>query len=253
VTPTERMPVWLLSKYFYREMNPLLRYALVPFLLLFNVSAVLAVLAGLQLADVWSLPLGWAVALLDQFGRVGTALWFLLAVNVAVAGLLVLVGIPLYFIRRDVRKTIQRFGIFETSLTVDAQAPYEEAARDVFDDRPDTAVFCYGHTHRPSVQEVEGRLLVNTGTWLKRLHRRDGIIGVLPPVFYPTYQLSAVRIAAESDGVAVEYEPIEKPNPIRDELTLTERLVTLGREPDPELPDRSVVADGDDGSAGGAD
>jgi len=30
VTPTERMPVWLLSKYFYREMNPVLRYALVP-------------------------------------------------------------------------------------------------------------------------------------------------------------------------------------------------------------------------------
>jgi hypothetical protein len=34
VTPTERIPVWLFSKYFYREMNPLLRYALVPFLLL---------------------------------------------------------------------------------------------------------------------------------------------------------------------------------------------------------------------------
>jgi len=28
VTPTERMPIWMLSKYFYREMNPVIRYSL---------------------------------------------------------------------------------------------------------------------------------------------------------------------------------------------------------------------------------
>ena len=241
VTPTERMPVWLLSKYFYREMNPLLRYALVPFLLLFNISVLLAVLVGLDLVGIWSMPVDRTAAFLGQFGRVGTALWFLLAINVAVAGLLVLVGIPLYFIRRDVRKTIQRFGVFETALTVDAEAPYEEAAREVFAERPETAVFCYGHTHRPTVRAVDGGLLVNTGTWLKRLHRRDGVIGILPPVFFPSYQLCAVRIAAEPGGVAVEYEAVEKPSPSPEELTLTERLLTLGRKPNPELPDQAVV------------
>jgi len=246
VTPTERMPVWLLSKYFYREMHPLLRYALVPFLLLFNVSALLALLAGLHLAGVWSAPVTATTAFLEGFGRVGAAVRFLLAVNVAVAGLLVLVGIPLYFIRRDVRNTIQRFGVFETALTVDERAPYERAARELFDERPETAVFCYGHTHRPSLQAVEGGLLVNSGTWLKRLHRRDGLIGVLPPVFFPSYQLTAVRIAAADDGgVAVEYEEIEKPSPSPEELTLTERLLTLGRAPDPTLPEGAVVAGGD--------
>lgn len=244
VTPTERMPVWLLSKYFYREMNPLLRYSLVPFLLLFNVSAVLAVLAGLHLAGVWSAPVEETAAFLDQFGRIGEAAWFLLAINVAVVGLLLLVGIPLYFIRRDVRKTINRFGVFETELTVDAEAPYEEAARDVFAENPESAVFCYGHTHRPRLREVDGGLLVNTGTWLKRLHRRDGIIGILPPVFYPTYQLCVVRIAAESEGMVVDYDSVEKPSPRGEELTLTERLLTVGRKPDPELPDRAVVGDG---------
>jgi len=200
MTPTERMPVWLVSKYFYREMNPLLRYALVPFLFLFNVSVLLAVLAGLDLTGVWSMPVEVTTAFLGQFSRAGTAVWFLLAVNVTVTGLLytrtrigyhdgrvfpvntispersasnrgtwfvsgciVLVGIPLYFIRRDIRKTIQRFGVFEASLTVDAEAPYEEAASEVF---------------------------------------------------------------AEPEG-----------------LTLTERLLTIGREPDPELPDRTVLSE----------
>jgi len=61
-------------------------------------------------------------------------------------------------------------------------------------------------------------------------------------VFYPSYQLSAVRIADAPDGVAVEYEPIQKPSPSPEELTLTERLLTLGRKPETDLPDRAVVA-----------
>ncbi len=243
VTPTERMPVWLISKYFYREMNPLLRFALVPFLLLFNISVILAVLAGLDLAGVLSLPVDRTAAFLGQFGAAGAAVWFLLTVNVAITGLLLLVGVPIYFLRRDVRQTISRFGVFETELTVDAKGPYEDAAREIFAESPETAVFCYGHTHRPKLEAVDGGVIVNTGTWLKRLHRRDGIIGILPPVFYPSYQLCAVRIAAEDGGVAVEYEEIEKPSPRAEELTLTERLLTIGREPDVSLPERTVVAD----------
>ncbi|MFC4989727.1 MULTISPECIES: metallophosphoesterase [Saliphagus] len=243
VTPTERMPIWLLSKYFYREMNPLIRYSLVPFLLLFNVSALMAVLAGLDLLGIWSAPVEGATAFLGQFGRAGTAAWFFLAVNATLAGLILLVGIPLYFIRRDVRKTIDRFGVFETDLTVDPERPYEAAARETFADG-ETTIFCYGHTHRPGTREVAGGLLVNTGTWLKRLHRRDGVIGILPPVFYPSYQLAAVRIEPVEEGVAVEYERITKPSPASEELTRTERFFTVGREPEPDLPDRHVVQSG---------
>ncbi|MBP1922128.1 UDP-2,3-diacylglucosamine pyrophosphatase LpxH [Halorubrum alkaliphilum] len=243
VTPTERMPVWLFSKYFYREMNPILRYALVPFLLLFNISVVLALLAGLDLAGIWSMPVDRTTAFLGQFGTAGTAVWFLLAINVVVTALLLLVAIPLYFIRRDFRRTIDRFGVFETALTVDAQGPYESAARETFEENPETAVFCYGHTHRPTVRELDGGVLVNTGTWLKRLHRRDGIIGLLPPVFYPTYQLGTVRIADEPEGISVEYRTVGKPSPATEELTLTERLFTVGREPELDIPERTVIDD----------
>lgn len=241
VTPTERMPVWLASKYFYREMHPLLRYSIFPFLLLFNISILLVALAGLDLVGIWSTPVDQTQSFLQNFGIAGTAAWLLLGVNVAVASLLLLLAIPLYFLRRDVRQTVDRFGVFETKLTIDTGGPYEEAAKEVFDADDDTTIFCYGHTHRPGIKEVDGGLLVNTGTWLKRLHRRDGITGLLPPVFYPSYQLYVVKIAPEEAGVAVEYELIDKPSPARDELTLTERFFTVGRDPDPELPDRTVV------------
>jgi hypothetical protein len=244
VTPTERVPNWLASKYFYREMNPVLRYATVPFLLLLNVSFVLAVFAGLDVLGIWTLPVEDVDAFLARFGLAGAAIHLLLVVNATVAGLLVLVGIPLYVFARDVRRTVDRFGLVETDLTVDPEAPYRTAAREVFDETPETAVFCYGHTHRPAMTTVEGRLLVNTGTWLKRLHRRNVVAGYLPPVFYPAYQLCVVRIAADDRGVVVEYEEIDKPNPVAEELTRTERLLTLGREPNPELPSQGVV-DGD--------
>ena len=242
VTPTERMPIWLLSKYFYREMNPLIRYSLIPFLLLFNISLVLAVLAGLDIAGIWSAPVDLATEFLGQFGSAGTAAWYLLAFNVSLAGLVVLIGIPLYFIRRDIRQTIDRFGVFETELTVDAAGPYADAASEVFETNPATTIFCYGHTHRPQVNGVDGGLTVNTGTWLKRLHRRDGIIGVLPPVFYPSYQLLVVQLSATEDGVAVNYEEINKPSPATEELTGTERLLTVGREPAFNVPERRIVA-----------
>ncbi len=244
VTPTERMPVWLYSKYFYREMNPVLRYALVPFLLFFNVSVVLALLAGFDLLGVWSMPVDRTTAFLGRFGAAGTAVWFLLAINVAMAGLVLLLAVPLYFIRRDVRKTINRFGVLETSLTVDSEGPYESAAREVFAANEDAVVFCYGHTHRPLIKDVEGGVMVNTGTWLKRLHRRDGIIGVLPPVFYPSYQLATVRITDGPEGIVVEHQSKRKPSPATEELTLTERLFTVGREPEPDLPDRTVIDPG---------
>ncbi len=242
VTPTERMPNWLVSKYFYREMNPFLRYAAVPFLFLLNISIVLALLAGLDVVGIWSFPVDWTQTFLGQFGLAGSAVHLLLSVNVAIAGIILLVSIPLGLILRDVRKTVDRFGLFETDLTVDTTEPYTQAAEEIFAADPVTKIFCYGHTHRPKVEHVDGGLLVNTGTWLKRLHRRDVIAGRLPPVFYPSYQLAAVKISAETEGIVVDFEEIMKPNPSTEELTRTERLLTLGREPNTELPDRTILS-----------
>ena len=243
VTPTERVPVWLFSKYFYREMNPLLRYSLFPFLLLFNISVLLAVLSGLDIMGIWSMPIEEIEALFVSLGRPGTAVWTFLTVNIIIAGLILLVGIPLYFLRRDIRKTVNRFGVFETELTVDPERPYQDYAEELFTNEEQTTLFCYGHTHRPGVQSVDGGMIVNSGTWLKRLHRRDGIIGILPPVFYPSYQLSTVRIssAEQADAIAVDFIEVQKPSPATEELTWTERFFTVGREPDLHLPDRRVI------------
>ncbi len=252
VTPTERIPSWLLSKYFYREMHPALRYSLLPVLLLFNISVGLVIMTGLDLLGVWSVPLTTAGTVFDQLGIAGAAIQLILTINIIIVTLVLLVAIPGYLIVQDFKRTVDRFGIFETSLTVNPQSPYTAAARELFDEHPDTAVFCYGHTHRPSLTAIDGRAVVNTGTWLKRLHRRDVIAGILPPVFYPSYQPCVVRIAAvdqtsaSTGRIRVAFDWIEKADPSAEELTLTERLLTLGRAPTQELPDQMIVAPPDD-------
>ncbi|MFP4632837.1 MAG: metallophosphoesterase [Halobacteriales archaeon] len=241
VTPTQRMPSWLASKYFYVEMHPLLRYAFIPFLLLFNVSLVLVVLSGLDVAGVWSLPAEFVEGAFGFFGRVGETAYLLLYVNLVVVALLTLAFVPVALIVRDIRRTVERFGLFEDPLTVDPTEPYEEYARELFESE-DVDVFCFGHTHRPKVDDVDGGLLVNSGTWLKRLHRRDVVAGRLPPVYYPSYEMAAVRLSPHADGLSVEFVEVDKPSPAPQELTLTERLLTLGRKPSPELPDDVVVS-----------
>jgi len=86
-------------------------------------------------------------------------------------------------------------------------------------------VYVYGHTHRPAATEVDGRLVVNTGTWLKRLHRVDPLLGILPPVYYASYRFNYFRLSAADDGgIVVEYDVIEKSDP--GDETLLQRLLT---------------------------
>lgn len=88
--------------------------------------------------------------------------------------------------------------------------------------------------------KTNDRLVVNTGTWLKLLHRIDPLLGVLPPVYYSSYPLDYFRITATNDGgIPVEYDPIDKPDP--NDETLLQRLVTRTPERRSVIPDRTVV------------
>jgi len=235
VTPMERIPEWVVSNYFYREMNPLLRYASLPFLLTFNVS--LGYLLGVLLAvtGVWSAPLLAVHDVLFELGVVGSLLDAVIAVNVAVTALLAVLAVPLYVYVRDVRTTLGRFGLFGLPERTD---PYLDRARSVFEANPDVAAFVYGHTHRASVRRLDGRAVINTGTWLKRFTPAATRLGLLPPVFHPSFRLSYVRLTAEDGAVLVEYDEVDKANP--SELSLLERLVSKRPGRESEIPEESV-------------
>ena len=244
VTPMELIPEWLVSNYFYREMSPLLRYAVLPFLLLFEVSAFYLALVLMDVTGVWSAPVEFVHGILFSLGVVGDVVDAVVVANLVVIVLLSIVAVPLYLFVRDVRKTVQRFGIVDPRVTRHLSDPYLAGAREVFESRPEVAVFVYGHTHRASLTHVDDRVVVNTGTWLKRLHRKSVRFGPLPPVFYPSYRLNYFKVedAGEEGDVAVEYHVVEKPNP--KELTLLERLLTRRPKLEESIPERTIVGSG---------
>jgi|GEM_PF-144775 len=243
VTPMTRIPDWMISQYFYREMSPLLRYTAVPFLLLFQVSLLYLLAVALDVLGVWSLPAEAVSFVLTRLSIVGTLIDLVLVVNVVVIAILAFLAIPAFFLARDVRKTLTRFGLVGGDDPEDVSDRYVDVARAVFDEHPEVAVFLYGHTHRASVTEVADRVVVNTGTWLRRLHRRSVVLGLLPDVFYPSYRLNYVCISEADGDVVVEYETVQKPNP--DDLSLLERLLTPLATPQESIPPRTIVDSGD--------
>ena len=242
VTPMTRIPEWMISNYFYREMSTWLRFAAVPFLLLFNAGLWYVGIVALDRLGVWSLPMELVQGVLALFGPVGRLVDIVLTANLVLVALLLAISVPLYVFARDVRKTLERFGLLyaDDARDDDPVDKYVDRARTVFDENPAVAVYVYGHTHRPSVTDVDGRLVLNTGTWLKRLQRVEAPFGVVPPVYYSSYQLNYFRITdTESGGVRVEYDVIDKPDP--NEETMLQRLLTRAPTRRSVLPAETVV------------
>src|SRR5215207_8452243 len=252
VMPHTDVPTWMISNYFYREMGPLLRLVILPFLLLFGLGVFVALGGLLQRLGILDFNPLLDNPLTNAFGITGDALRAVLFVDGIITFFLLLAAIPGWFLLRDVRKTLKRYNVLRTEgPTKEADAPYVEAAKRVFEQDPDVEVFIYGHTHIASLKEVDGKAVINTGTWLKLPKKVPVLFGYLPPIYHPSFCLNYFRITNEAGRVAVHYEHIEKePTP---ELTWEQRLLTLARRKDEEapIPEKTLVgAQGQDKSEG---
>jgi UDP-2,3-diacylglucosamine pyrophosphatase LpxH len=246
VMPITDIPTWIISNYFYREMGPLLRLILLPFLLLFSLGFLVVLSWLLQAVGIFDFNPILDNPLTHSLGITGDVLRAVLLIEGIIALFLFLAAlpaaIPLGILLRDVRKTLDRYHIFKPKAPVkEADAPYLGAARQVFEQDSDVAVFVYGHTHIASLKEIDGRVVINTGTWLKQPKKVPVLFGHLPPVYRPLFRLNYFRIAEEDGQVAIHYERIGKKPP--SELTWSQRLLTLTRRLDEgaAIPERTVV------------
>lgn len=241
VYPNEELPFWIWSNYFYREMTPLLRWLLLPFLVLFGLSAVVLAGRGLEKSrllrtHVFHAKLG------ERFGLPGRLIDWVVWVNGVVITFLLVLAIPLYLLTADIRATLGRYGVApEDRLRAEKEDSYLTAAKAVFVEDPSVVAFVYGHTHLPSLQAVDGRYIINTGTWLKRLERIPAHVRLLPDVYAPSYRLNYFTIRQQGDGIQIGYRVVPKSPP--DDLTWLQRLVILGRHvPDPPpIPTETLV------------
>jgi hypothetical protein len=242
VTPLEEIPRWVISNYFYREMNPLLRYAVLPFLLLFAASFVNLIGLVLEASGILDSRVFLDDSLLLPLGLPGRVLGFVFTINAIVICVLLLISIPLLLFALDVQRTLVRFGVLNTSSAIgESDATYLEAAKEVFASDPEVAIFIYGHTHNASLKKLGDRVVINTGTWLKKLERAPTRFWLLPSVYHPSFRLNYFRMSEDGGRIIIDYERIQKAAPR--ELTLLQRLVSQRPKHDAldDIPQRTVV------------
>ena len=244
VYPTEDIPYWLVSNYFYKEMSPYLRIILLQFLFLFSINFIVLIGTVLDVLHITETNFFLNNRLFESIGIFGSLFQLLFTVNVFILILLLILAVPVGFILRDIKKTIKRFGILvdPAELVGEKASKYLDAAKEIFDNNTKVAVFIYGHTHSPSVTKIGQRAVVNTGTWMKQYQTEKPFFGYLPKIYVPSYRLNYFRIYEESGGIIIEYQKIDiKPF---QELTLTQRLLTFNHRQSAivNIPERTVLS-----------
>jgi UDP-2,3-diacylglucosamine pyrophosphatase LpxH len=246
VYPTEAIPGWVFSNYFYREMSPLLRWLLLPFLICFGLTLFVLVGSALDWLNVTETNVFLNNRFLDGLGIAGSLLQLVLTINSVLIVEALILALPLYFIFRDARATVRRFGVAvdPAELTGQKEEAYVNAAQKVFDSDPSIAAFIYGHTHSPFVKKMGERVVINTGTWMKKLKAVKPRLGLLPRIYVPSYRINYFRVSEQNGDAVIDYHKIAKqPN---QELSFVQRVLTLGRThaDDVTIPERTIVRRG---------
>jgi UDP-2,3-diacylglucosamine pyrophosphatase LpxH len=230
---TMQIPDWILSNYFYREMSVVLRWVLLPFLLLAGVTVVAIAGEILRVMGVFDYNILFHNPLMSRLRIVNNVLQVVITIN---SIFLVMFGIPALLVQRDLLRTLRRFRLLTDrgmTLNLDSEESYLKAAQKVFQSDPEVVVFIFGHTHAAFLKRLapSGQVVLNMGTWLKLLHRVPVRFGWLPAVYYPSYRLNYFCIETENSRLVITYVTVPK-TPER-ELTWLQRLATLGKAPKP--------------------
>ena len=230
VYPTELIPDWIMSNYFYREMSPVLRWILLPFLLLSGLTLFVLGGAALEYFNITDDNIFLNNRIFDSLGIVGSLFQIILNINAIALLVFLALAIPFGFVIRDLKRTLKRFDIEldPAELTGEKEDLYTNAAHKVFNDNPDTAAFIYGHTHTPSIRSIEKRYIINTGTWLKQFERISPRFGLLPPIYAPLYCLNYFKVKKEGENIVIEYHKIDKT--ISNDLTLVQRIMSRAQK-----------------------
>jgi UDP-2,3-diacylglucosamine pyrophosphatase LpxH len=240
---TMQIPDWILSNYFYREMSAVLRWVLLPFLLLAGVTVVAIAGEILRVLGIFDYNVLFHNPVMSRLGIIDNVLQVVIEIN---SIFLILFGVPAAFVYRDLFRTLNRFRLLSGDRmlpNLDCEESYLKAAQGVFESDEKVAAFIFGHTHAAFLKRLgpAGQVVLNTGTWLKLLHRVPVRFGLLPAVYYPSYRLNYFCIAMEKNHLVITYVTVAK-TPQR-ELTWLQRLLTLGRAPGPpeSIPTRTVM------------
>lgn len=235
VYPLVAIPWWIASRYFYNLAGKIISFLLLPLLVAYALYRSVAYFLALSSDTRGSFSTNYR-----ELPRLHE-----LFLDMGIFGLLSVLVFAVFFlvIRHAVRKTLTRLSPGGRSRYSPAEISESKVRKILLGEaRPPMApsldpttvdVFVSGHTHLPSLSELEhpgGRscVSVNSGCWLRQLHPISPHLKG-PPVFVSKFVLTHARVLVEDDTLRVELW--EHPKPARQRLSRIERLLSWGRRP----------------------
>jgi len=249
VSPTEDIPSWMFSNYFYKQMNPILRFIFIPFMIFFIFSAIM--ISGFLLEYLKIIKTNFfgidTIKLIIPFNNY---LYQVIIADITLVLSIILLMIPLFVIFRDLKVTLRRFGLVSNNKLKKAKnAYYMDLISKTIKDNPDISIYIFGHTHEVNFIKLKNCVILNTGTWIKLLRRVKTYIRFLPAVYYPYYNLGYYKVSlvsksksksnannlkesyvvdSKEDKVMISYYQIPKKNKFRD-LTFFQKLFIFNK------------------------
>jgi UDP-2,3-diacylglucosamine pyrophosphatase LpxH len=223
IFPLAKIPEWIAGRLFYDVITQAIRWLLLPLVVAYAAYWLIKYLLGGTDGD-----------LLDVIVDLG----YELVVLLVVFGLFVLV------LRAMANQAIKAAPGGSADTTVE-EIRRRVASGQPFplgqDRRSEVALFVSGHTHDPSLVELDtpggaGGAALNSGCWLRQAHPVEARFGA-PSVFVSQWVLTHARVHRSAEGIQAELW--EHPRPCSQHLTAAERLATAGRLPAP--PDDDAV------------
>jgi UDP-2,3-diacylglucosamine pyrophosphatase LpxH len=241
VYPLVAIPSWVASRYFYDFAGKVASYLLLPLLAAYVVYRTIA----FALASATGATTGFFGAY-QELPRVHE-----LFLDIAIFFLVTLLIFAIFFlvIRHAVRRTLATVSPGGRPRYSPAEASQEKILAIMKNEKrppmdpsldPTTIdVFVSGHTHLPSLAEVEradGRraVMVNSGCFLRQLQPVSPHLKG-PPVFVSKFVLTHVRVFVQEGALRAELW--KQPKPAKQRLTRIERLLSWGRRPQGPPPD----------------
>jgi len=242
VYPLVAIPGWVASRYFYNFVGRVTKFLLIPLIVIYMVYRLAVYFIALRQGDGHGLIGGYRE--LPEF--------HVIFVDMSFYALVILVLFAIFFVvlRRALRHTMRKMSPHESRTHY---SPAEDSVNRVKEilignrrppmnpslDPTTVDVFVSGHTHLPSLSELErpdGRrsVLVNSGCFLRQLQPVSPHLKG-PPVFVSKFVLTHVRVFVEGEDLRVELW--ERPKPASQRLTRIESLLSWGRRPPQPPPD----------------
>ena len=235
VFPLSAIPQWVASRYFYDFVGKVAGYLLLPLLAAYLVYRMTIYIIAVSRGD--------SERFVGGLRELPAA--HLLFSEIVGFGVTALIIFAVFFliVRRAVHKAVAHVSPGEKPHYTPTEAAKNKVRAivegeslppmDAEIDPCEIDVFVSGHTHLPSLDEVEKpdggeAVLVNSGCWLRQLqpvapHFKG------PPVFVSKFVLTHVRVFVGDSELRVELW--EQPKPSGQELTRIERLLSWGRRP----------------------